>query len=251
MSDYIITPSGELMHHGIKGMRWGVRRFQRKDGTRTPAGKRRLQDIQNETDSKKSVKSSSGNSSKKANYQKAVKVGAAAVGTILATYGTYKVAKFVQSKRSEKAMAKASDYISKNFMNKIGESNFSNGQTISNFANKTGTRMVVKGRGSREIGKHNAQVVSTGRQMHKDATNTRLDRGLSKVVGAGDAAGNAAKRAGSAAGRTATTAKNRVLDVVNPLYEYIPGNTTTTVRNINGLKVTENVTDLRKRRVRR
>ena len=30
-----------LYHHGIKGQKWGVRRFQRKDGTRTPAGKKR------------------------------------------------------------------------------------------------------------------------------------------------------------------------------------------------------------------
>lgn len=31
----------ELHHHGIKGMRWGVRRFQNKDGSLTPAGKKR------------------------------------------------------------------------------------------------------------------------------------------------------------------------------------------------------------------
>lgn len=30
-----------LEHHGIKGMRWGIRRFQNKDGSLTPLGKKR------------------------------------------------------------------------------------------------------------------------------------------------------------------------------------------------------------------
>lgn len=33
--------SNSLAHHGIKGMRWGVRRFQNKDGTLTTKGKKR------------------------------------------------------------------------------------------------------------------------------------------------------------------------------------------------------------------
>lgn len=31
----------ELYHHGIKGQKWGVRRYQNKDGSLTPAGKKR------------------------------------------------------------------------------------------------------------------------------------------------------------------------------------------------------------------
>lgn len=40
-----LTPDDVLAHHGIKGQKWYIRRFQNKDGSLTEAGKRRYQKI--------------------------------------------------------------------------------------------------------------------------------------------------------------------------------------------------------------
>lgn len=46
MSEYYFTGSPDyLEHHGILGMKWGVRRFQNKDGSLTPEGRARYGDV--------------------------------------------------------------------------------------------------------------------------------------------------------------------------------------------------------------
>ena len=44
--DYIVVStknSNELYHHGVKGQKWGVRRYQNEDGTLTAKGKKHLE----------------------------------------------------------------------------------------------------------------------------------------------------------------------------------------------------------------
>lgn len=74
-----------LVHHGIKGQRWGVRRFRNKDGTLTSAGKKRYHDEEEGSEEQKPKKSSS--------KKKYVAAGAAVAVTLLAAYGVYKFSK--------------------------------------------------------------------------------------------------------------------------------------------------------------
>lgn len=72
-----------LYHHGIKGQKWGIRRYQNPDGTWTDAGKARYGDSTGESDSA-SGKTSSGTRKKVAI---GVATGAAIVaGTVLTAY---------------------------------------------------------------------------------------------------------------------------------------------------------------------
>jgi len=43
MNEYILVPNDEnfIAHHGIKGQKWGIRRYQNSDGTLTAAGRAR------------------------------------------------------------------------------------------------------------------------------------------------------------------------------------------------------------------
>lgn len=87
-----------LAHHGIKGQRWGVRRFQNTDGTLTSAGKQRY----DSGDTRKSSDNST-NSQRKGltdKQKKSYKIGVAATATALAVYGGYKYSQHINANAS-------------------------------------------------------------------------------------------------------------------------------------------------------
>lgn len=72
-----------LAHHGVKGQRWGIRRYQNTDGTLTNAGKERYSDPSEESGGK--TEKSASNTKKKVAI--GVTTGAAIVtGTVLTAY---------------------------------------------------------------------------------------------------------------------------------------------------------------------
>ena len=48
ISIYYVNNQNELYHHGVKGQRWGVRRYRNADGSLTPAGKQHEKVSRNE-----------------------------------------------------------------------------------------------------------------------------------------------------------------------------------------------------------
>lgn len=82
-----------LAHHGIKGQKWGVRRFENKDGSLTEAGKKRYSKANDEQEDNEQTN--------KKKIAKKIAIGAAFVaGTGLAIYGGFKLKDYYKGKKT-------------------------------------------------------------------------------------------------------------------------------------------------------
>lgn len=131
-SNYILTANGELYHWGVKGMKWGVRRYQNKDGSLTKAGKKRYDD---ESTRKNGIS---------AGTKKKLAVGAAVAATaILSAYAIKnpKSREFIMnmaSKTFDSAKTAVTSPKAKEFVNKVGNKTV---KTLSDSASRVGKAM--------------------------------------------------------------------------------------------------------------
>lgn len=167
---------GEVLeHHGILGQKWGVRRFQRPDGTRTEAGKKRQ---------KQNVEAESQDGEKKHfNKETAKKIakGAAVVGAVAgAAYLGNKIAKANPS-IAESAFAVAGMKTFKQTMAEAGKTKLND---IGNYGKKkaadAGDAMVTAALasvGTIAIAKvaENLKAPENASQMEKDARKVATD----------------------------------------------------------------------------
>lgn len=154
--------TNELYHYGIKGMKWGVRRYQNKDGTYTSAGKkRRSQDPET--------------IQKRKDTAKKVGVGLAAVGTVAAATALYG-----KNRDTVNDMVKAVGFITIGTAKTAREKTINTGKKCAKealFSAKEGVKEGIK-----EAPKKAAKAVVTGVTMM--ATKRALDAAVGKAEAA-------------------------------------------------------------------
>ena len=118
---YIIISNGELYHHGVKGMHWGIRRYQNADGSLKPAGAKRYGN--GEVSTKKTTRKAKTEmtdeerAARNAKIKSTAKKVAIGVGvTALVAAGTYAAVKY-----NNKTMAEAKQIMSDAHKKKIDE----------------------------------------------------------------------------------------------------------------------------------
>lgn len=164
---YQVIFTDELYHHGIRGQKWGVRRYQNTDGSyksgaqgrynddgspgvnksrRTSGGKssggRKSSNVK--TGSKKEAKASkSKGPKKKMSTKKKVAIGLGVAGAALAAYGAYKYSNHIKDQAYQHRYDKGAKEFSKIYSRGTvlkDNGNYETGRKIQDIANKSWQR---------------------------------------------------------------------------------------------------------------
>lgn len=119
------TGEDELYHHGIKGQKWGVRRYQNKDGSLTNKGKKRYSDDNSSKTALQKVGKSVGkmvekrrekSEQRKKSYETTTDLFGVG-GAAIRSYSEYHTKKFGKSIMAHVVNTVANNYIEKNGAN--------------------------------------------------------------------------------------------------------------------------------------
>lgn len=166
-----------LEHHGILGQKWGVRRFQRKDGIRTAAGKAMY------------------NENKKSGFtdqqKKYLKIGAGIVASCVVAYAGYKI---TTSPHTRAAMNKVLHGSKEKRMSEISKAIDDMGPEIVRKSDKLGSQkksdnasQVKKNTADKETQKYVDSInaaVKMGRAVNLDSQD--MSKLIRRTVGMGD-----------------------------------------------------------------
>ena len=181
--------TNELSHHGIKGMRWGVRRYQNEDGSLTDAGKRRL-------NPKKAI-------------QKMSNEELEAINKRLTLESEYKNLRYEESKRGREAAEKALKAIGVVGITAIGIAGVTVGkEALKKFGSEFGSKMANT---------LHEQISSSMKAASEQGVKAATNAVKSNADRIGKAATNAVKSGADKIGKAATNAVKNV--VSNPVSE--------------------------------
>lgn len=160
----------ELYHHGIKGQKWGIRRFQNADGSLTSKGSHRY----NVNSGNKSRRSSSSNNKKgKLSTGKKVAIGVAATAAVLGTAYAAKKITGIKYNRAAEEFLRNSDIGTHSISSLMISDINSNGSTVQKLAsmNRDFGKSNIVTKAATKISDHNfsKQVVRNERAKAKEA----------------------------------------------------------------------------------